>query len=138
MELTDKVINALYVEAMLLSDEARAYFDAFGRNDREAMTPLQRVSFSCESLKVTTRLMHVIAWLISHRALGIDSDASGLGAAAKSDPETVASLPAAARQLISTSEDLYARVERLDLQLRDGEPAPNAAHGLMSRLVRAF
>ena len=61
--VTTKLINALYIEAMVLADEARAYFDLHSRESRNQMTPLQRVGFSCESLKVTTRLMHVIAWL---------------------------------------------------------------------------
>src|SRR3546814_10232754 len=64
-----KLIDSLYVEAMLLADEARAYFDEGGRSDREALDPLARVAFSCESLKVTTRLMHVIAWLLTQRAV---------------------------------------------------------------------
>ncbi|WP_342454590.1 DUF1465 family protein [Sphingomonas sp. H160509] len=64
-----RLIDALYSEAMLLADEARTYFDEAGRVEREALDPLIRVSFSCESLKVTTRLMHVIAWLLTQRAV---------------------------------------------------------------------
>ena len=59
------LIDALYIEAMLLADEARSYFDEVGRAEREMLDPLVRVGFSCESLKVTTRLMHVIAWLLT-------------------------------------------------------------------------
>ena len=46
--VTAKVINALYIEAMVLADEARAYFDLHSRDSRNQMTPLQRVGFSCE------------------------------------------------------------------------------------------
>ena len=67
--LHHRMIDTHYVEAMLLADEARAYFDEEGRAEREALDPLIRVSFSCESLKVTTRLMHVIAWLLTQRAV---------------------------------------------------------------------
>ncbi|NWN13409.1 DUF1465 family protein, partial [Escherichia coli] len=63
------LIDTLYVEAMLLADEARAYFDELGRDEREALEALNRVAFSCESLKVTTRLMHIIAWLLTQRAV---------------------------------------------------------------------
>ncbi|MEI9850697.1 MAG: DUF1465 family protein [Sphingomonas sp.] len=38
---------------MLLADEARAYFDEIGRDERETLAALDRVAFSCESLKVT-------------------------------------------------------------------------------------
>ena len=63
------MIDTLYVEAMLLADEARGYFDQGARIEREALDPLGRVTFSCESLKVTTRLMHIIAWLLTQRAV---------------------------------------------------------------------
>ena len=54
---------------MLLADEARSYFEGRARVDRDALDPWMRVGFSCESLKVTTRLMHVIAWLLARRAV---------------------------------------------------------------------
>ena len=44
-------------------------FDGPGDKDRESLDVLMRVSFSCESLRVTTRLMHVIAWLLTRRAV---------------------------------------------------------------------
>ena len=58
--LQERLIDQLYVEAMVLADEARCYFDEGGRAERDALDPMIRVSFSCESLKVTTRLMHEI------------------------------------------------------------------------------
>src|SRR3546814_3979621 len=64
-----KLLDSLYVEAMVMADEARAYFDQQGDRDREEMDIMLRVSFSCESLKVTSRLMHVIAWLLTQRAV---------------------------------------------------------------------
>ena len=48
-----KMIDSLYVEAMVLADEARGYFDQGALVEREALDPLGRVTFSCESLKVT-------------------------------------------------------------------------------------
>src|SRR3546814_7296594 len=80
-----------------------------------------RVSFSCESLKVTSRLMHVIAWLLTQRAVhngelrwsDLANPRHHLGEAAASDTEVVGRFPFAARALISASEDLYARVARL-------------------------
>src|SRR5918996_5505148 len=68
-ELTPKLVDSLYVEAMVLADEARSYFDAAARDDRLDLPPVDRVGFSCESLKVTTRLMHVIALLLTQRAV---------------------------------------------------------------------
>jgi regulator of CtrA degradation len=139
MGLTHKVINSLYLEAMVLADEARAYFDQFGREARDGMTPLQRVSFSCESLKVTTRLMHIIAWLLGQRAGG---DSFGiqqpLGKAATSDREVLAGLPEDARVLIVASEELYVRTKRLESQMDRPIEADNPARALLAQIERSF
>lgn len=136
MELTEKVTATLYTEAMLLADEARAYFDQFGRAARADMTPLQRVSFSCESLKVTTRLMHAIAWLLSQRAG--EGMHSPLAAAARSEESVLGILPGEAQQLIRASEDLYARIQRLDRDIEKGKAGISPALQLRARLEKAF
>src|SRR5918997_749556 len=69
IRITARLIDALYTEAMLLADEARSYFDQAGRNDRDGLDPFAKVGFACESLKVTTRIMHIVAWLLTQRAL---------------------------------------------------------------------
>ena len=146
-QMTPKLIAALYTEAMLLADEARSYFDRLGREDREALDPLLRVSFSCESLKVTTRLMHVIAWLLTQRAVEAGeispvqarSPGRRLGDAAGSDPAQVARLPKSAGELVEASQELYARVRRLDDGAFEGaEPQASPARSLLSRLERSF
>src|SRR5258708_19408840 len=67
--ITSRLIDALYTEAMLLADEARSYFDDAGRDERSTLEPFARVGFACESLKVTTRIMHIVAWLLTQRAI---------------------------------------------------------------------
>ena len=144
--ITPKLIDSLYVEAMVLADEARSYFDRHGREDRMALDPLVRVGFSCESLKVTTRLMHVIAWLLTQRAVeaGELSDALArapsrrLGDAPESDENLLARLPETARALVRASHDLYARVNRLEEGSVSADPAASPARSLMSRLERSF
>jgi regulator of CtrA degradation len=144
--LTQRLIDSLYTESMLLADEARAYFDENGRDDREMLDPMLRVGFSCESLKVTTRLMHVIAWLLTQRAIetGELSPIQGrhpsrrVGHAAASDDTLVVRLPDDARGLIEASIDLYERVKRIDRGLVPGEAPQSPAHGLMRRLEAAF
>ncbi len=135
IHVTDKLVDALYTEAMLLADEARGYFDSVGRDDRAAMPPLERVTFSCESLKVTTRLMHVIAWLLARRN-GVDTP-HRLSAAAQSGDAELASLPQEARAIVTTSIELYERILRLEERL--GESAGESpVLGLQNRLLRAF
>ena len=145
-KLTPKLIDSLYVEAMVLADEARAYFDQHGRGDRMSLDPIVRVGFSCESLKVTTRLMHVIAWLLTQRAVEAGEISATqarkptrrLGEAVASDAELVPRLPDGAVRLIKASQDLYARVYRLDQGGTAPDPQPSPARSLMSRLERSF
>jgi regulator of CtrA degradation len=144
--LTPKLVDSLYMEAMLLADEARAYFDRNGKEDRMALDPLLRVGFSVESLKVTTRLMHVIAWLLTQRAVeaGELTVAQGrattrrLGEAPSSDEATVERLPDGAVHLVKASQELFARVSRLDEGSAAVEPQASPARSLMSRLERSL
>ncbi len=140
--ITPRLIDALYTEAMLLADEARAYFDEQGRDERQMLEPFARVGFACESLKVTTRIMHIVAWLLTQKAVETGEIRSiegrrperRLGHANDSDPLVIGQLPPAARRLVTSSADLYARVARLD----EGaiEPAQSPARALMGRLER--
>ncbi|HEX8573704.1 MAG TPA: DUF1465 family protein [Allosphingosinicella sp.] len=147
LPLTAKLIASLYTEAMLLADEARSYFDMSGRADRDSLPAIDRVGFSCESLKVTTRLMHVIAWLLTQRAVEAGElsrsqarrPARRLGEAPDSDEALLARLPSGALALVHSSRDLYARVKRLDEAGGLGpEPQASPARSLISRLERSL
>lgn len=141
-----RLIDALYTDAMVIADEARAYFDESGRRERELLGPMERVSFSCESLKVTTRLMHIIAWLLTQRAVDAGEMAPRdaldpsrrLGTPPHSDQAAVDALPLQARALIANSIDLYRRTARLD----ESQLAPLApespARSMLERLAVAF
>ena len=141
--ITPRLIESLYTEAMLLADEARAYFDEGGREERSSLPPFVRVGFACESLKVTTRIMHIVAWLLTQRAVesGEIKSVEGrrperrLGHANDSDPLVIEQLPETARKLVNASTDLYARIKRLDEGQLD-EPAASPARALMGRLER--
>jgi regulator of CtrA degradation len=145
-QLTPKLVDALYVEAMVLADEARSYFDTIGRDDRLSLDPIDRVGFSCESLKVTTRLMHVIAWLLTQRAVAageLSRDQAGdadrrLGEAPQTDRDLFQRLPTAAAELVRASEELYDRVGRIDSGHLSEEPAGSPARSLLSRLQRSL
>ena len=140
--LTPKLVDSLYVEAMVLADEARSYFDRV-RNERLELDPLVRVAFSCESLKVTTRLMHIVAWLLNQRAVEAGEIARAgareqrLSDAPVSDLASLSGFPAGAVQIIETSQDLYARVRRLD-EGSEAEPQASPARSLMSLLERSL
>lgn len=142
--MTARLVDSLYTEAMLLADEARAYFDETGRAEREALSPLERVTFSCESLKVTTRLMHVIAWLLTRKAIAAGeiredqrTDSRRLGHAAASEGDAVGQLPGGAVALIAASVDLYDRVAKIDRAMYDPTDL-SPALDLIRKIERAF
>jgi len=137
-----RLIDSMYVEAMVLADEARAYFDDGGRGERAALDPMARVVLSCESLKITTRLMHVIAWLLTQKAIDAgelsvemgDDPLRALPAAPTTDDDTVGSMPGGTQALIRSSIDLYRRVERME-RSRDAPPAASPARAMFERLA---
>lgn len=142
-----RLIDSLYTEAMLLADEARAYFDEMGRDDRDTLDAMTRVVFSCESLKVTTRLMHVIAWLLTQRAVDAGELPMGdaldpsrrLGAAPETDDAAFGAMPLAAQGLIAASQDIYRRVARIDSTQSEEAPVPvSPARTMLDRLAHAF
>ena len=144
--ITSRLIDSLYTEAMLLADEARSYFDDAGRDDRSTLEPFARVGFACESLRVTTRIMHIVAWLLTQRAIESGEipmrdgrrRESRLGHAQESDPAVVVQLPEAAQRLINASADLYARVQRIDEGTIEAEAPQSPARALMGRLERGL
>jgi len=146
VRITSRLIDSLYTEAMLLADETRSYFDDIGRDERAQLDPFARVGFACESLKVTTRIMHIVAWLLTQKAIesGEIPDRAGrrperrLGHAQDSDPLVVGQLPDAAQRLISASIDLYARIKRIDEGSIEADVPQSPARALMGRLERGL
>jgi regulator of CtrA degradation len=146
VRITSRLVDSLYTEAMLLADEARSYFDDAGRDERATLEPFARVGFACESLKVTTRIMHIVAWLLTQRA--IDSGEiplrdgrrpeRRLGHAQDSDEAVVDELPPMARKLINSSADLYARIKRIDDGNLETAVPQSPARALMGRLERGL
>lgn len=141
-----RLVDSLYVEAMVLADEARAYFDVVGRAERDSLEALSRVTFSCESLKVTTRLMHIIAWLLTQRAVAAGeltpgdalSPARRLGEAPETDATTLDAMPPQARAIIATSIELHRRVARLDDSLDVPIVDESPARRMLDRLSASF
>jgi regulator of CtrA degradation len=143
-QLTPKLIDALYTEAMVLADEARSYFDS--ERAREIAPADVAVAFSCESLKVTTRLMHVIAWLLNQKAIRAGEihandmmhELDELGYAPATDDWMVARMPEEARSLILASEDLYYRVQRIAAHMQTEAYELPEPHRMIEQIRRAF
>jgi regulator of CtrA degradation len=144
--LSDRVAEQLYTEALLLADETHAYYDTAGRTEREQLEPRARVLFACEALKATTRLMHVIAWLATRRAIAAGELPEGdpraperrLGETGVTDAQILGLMPTAARRLIMAGIDLHERVGRVAAGIEAPIASASPARALLQRLERAF
>lgn len=157
--LFSRLVESLYIEAMVMADEARSYFDREGTGAHGSLDTMSRLTFTCESLKVTTRLMHVIAWLLTQKAWQrgeIRKEVLGdskyrLGPASATEGSVLATMPEAARNLVEGSQSLYDRVARLQQRMLASvepaaaanpaalvEPVASPARGLLDRLEKAF
>lgn len=140
-----KIVESLYVDAMLLADEARSHFDP-ARNGASSLPCDVSVALSCESLKVTMRLMHCISWLLNQKAHlagelsreQLYSAGCALGISEPSDPATVALFPIEDQDIIRASERLYARIS--DIDARSHRPATRKpeVHRLREAIGAAF
>jgi regulator of CtrA degradation len=139
--LSRKVIEALMIEALLLNDEVRSYFEGRGRDDRFTLDPLGQVNHSAESVKATTRLMHISAWLMSRRSRAEqeveDSRAkpARLGRVAASADDLITLLPEEAMRLVRATLDLYDRVGRLDRQYAPFDASTQSLPQYMRRAI---
>ncbi|PZT90523.1 MAG: DUF1465 domain-containing protein [Citromicrobium sp.] len=142
--LTRQVVETLYADALMLSDEARAIFDLRRRDARPGeYADAELLALSVEGLRTTTRIMHVLAWLLNRRAwFSGELTQAQLDKVGKleqdrpSDPVNLAQLDPATRALIAESERLHARVARLDTAGPARREMPVQA--MHSRIVRAF
>jgi len=142
VNINPRIIEALYAEGLLLSDEVRAAFriSEFDSPDPE---DAGRIALSCEALRTTTRMMHAIAWLLNFRAFcrGEISEFQLRRHGRLSpdfpiaDPARLELLPVQTCVLIQSTERFYARLARLDTGWRGREPGlPPAIERLRERL----
>lgn len=141
--INPRIIEGLYCEALVLSDEVRAAFALTGRLEAAAANEDEAaVAFSCEALRATTRMMHAVAWLLNHRAFfaGELSEFQlrrhgKLADLAAADPHRLTLLDRQTRELIQATERFHARLKRLDSGWRERDAnAPSAIAALRERL----
>ena len=144
--INHEIIEDLYSEALLLADDARAVFDLrIGEKGDNASDSL-KIALSIEGLRTTTRVMHVLAWLLNQRAfLAGELSAAQLARhnelpeERSADPANLEALEPETRALIRESEDLHARVARLDREMRRAEQQAEApVQAMQDRLAQAF
>ncbi|NVD44970.1 DUF1465 family protein [Qipengyuania atrilutea] len=144
--LNRQIVDDLYSEALLLADEARAVFDMRGGSD-DALPATTKLALSVEGLKTTTRIMHVLAWLLNQRAFFAgDLTLKQLAAHGRlpkdraSDARQVELLPALTQHIVERTEQLHARVARLELRAASEPPQTQdgGVHAIQDKLRNAF
>ena len=144
--LNPRIVEGLYVEALLLADEVRARFElAQRRNVSANADDLTRVALSSEALRATTRTLHCLAWLLNHRAfyagevteLQLRLHCPLVVLVPASEPDNDPLLHPAMVEIVHTSEQFYDRIVRLEHAWRTKPVGPGAIYGLRDRLARA-
>lgn len=141
--LSRPIIEALYTEALVLADEVRAVFAAGVREPLATEDAFMRLALSTEGLKTTTRMMHVLAWLLNQRALfagELTENQVRLHGALPpdraSDETQLALLEPETRELIADTEKLHQRIARLDEAWRGHFEMTSPARAFQDRIGR--
>ncbi|WP_394730799.1 DUF1465 family protein [Altererythrobacter sp. GH1-8] len=143
--LSQPIIESLYTEALVLADEVRAVFAQGLGEERRAQDDLARLTFSSEGLKATTRMMHILAWLLNQRAyFSGELNSAQLrqhGALPEDQGSTEAEverLDPISRELVDETIRLHRRIFRLDSAWRSDFDAHPGVHAMHERLGRAI
>lgn len=143
--LSRPIIESLYTEALVLADEVRAVFALAHDSSASVGNDRMRLALSAEGLKTTTRMMHVLAWLLNQRAhfsgqmteenlrrhgrLPVDREPR---------EEDLALLEPATRELIMDTVHLHRRIARLDHAWSEGFETRPDVHLMQEKLGRAI
>ncbi|MGB3808508.1 MAG: DUF1465 family protein [Parvibaculum sp.] len=145
--MSSGLFERTYREGMQLVEDTSAYLDGPGREAARNLSRDASLAYAGESMRLTTRLMQVAAWLLVRKAV---HEGEITPEEAKSEKYRLATkeiarsprmagsavLPARLLELIEDSERLYARVERLDNQLRGRPGFYSAANPLAEQFTR--
>lgn len=129
-DTTTAFFDRTYDETLALLEEARFYIAEGAGTEAAALGPEARMRFARESMRITSRLSQVMAWLLAQKAvhageLGRDDVATGPYAldgqnvCEPAEPELSEGLPRRLCSLLDRSHALYTRVSRLDAMVRE-------------------
>ena len=144
------LFDRLYNEAMQMIRESANYLELEGVIERQRAPEKLAPIFACESMRLTTRLLQVTAWLLALRALKGGELTAGEYAARNyrlgsrevclGGPVRGAGLlPARLIELLAASRQIYERVSRLDeLLFNDAGQGANPVNAHLNRIEQAF
>ncbi|MFQ5775998.1 MAG: DUF1465 family protein [Kiloniellaceae bacterium] len=122
-----------FAEAVALACDARDYVTFQGPADLLKLSPTGRIAASCESMRLTSRVAQVIAWLLVQKAVHAGElereeaaqpryRLGGRNVCGQSEPVADEPLPERLAELLERSHRLYQRVARLDAMLEPERP----------------
>jgi regulator of CtrA degradation len=125
---TVHLLHKTYDETLALLVTARDYMSYAVPAARPDLEPGERLQVSCEAMRVTARLSHVMAWLLAQKAV----QAGEISAKAAAEVYRLSEddicllegggappgLPEGLKDLLEKSRALYVRVTRLDQLVR--------------------
>jgi regulator of CtrA degradation len=147
--------DQVFKDGMALVERTAAYLDGTGRKEAKALSAGLGVVYATESMRLTTRLLEIAAWLLVRRSLK-EGEISAEDARVKrrciklgtigrpSHVKGFAELPQTLRSLIEESFVLNDRIVHLDKALDVGtasaaaKAGSNVVHLQMHRLEQAF
>lgn len=145
--MSSGLFQRTYEEGMRLVEETSAYLDGPGRDASRNLSRDASLAYAGESMRLTTRLMQVAAWLLVRKAVheGEISHEESMAAKYRLASKEIARsarlsgnhvLPEPLIDLIMRSELLYARIERLDAGLRAEPEVVEASRPLAEQFDR--
>lgn len=145
--LSQESIAKTYGETLALAKRAQAWFAGRGSAARAAMSEAEQTAYAAETLRLSSRILHVMAWTMNRRAVAAgeisEEEAQepqrrlGGRTVCLGEPAApVALLPEPVREMYEESGRLYRRALRLQDMLDAGAPGRGAApvHALWRRL----
>lgn len=131
-------LDKVRTEAMGLLIEARNFAALTREQPRDPRNSVRRLMISGETMRLVSRLVSIMAWLMERKAVEPDET---LPFESAIDDETLMynpvcldnrhdddqALPPELRSLLKRSHSLYVRIARIDDMMRRGIPVPGSA-----------
>lgn len=148
--LNSELFRELFREGMALVEETASYLDGDGRIESRNLSRAATLSYSTESMRLTTRLMQIASWLLMQRAV---NEGEMSPEQARSEKNKVrldfqppvmsgplwSELPEALRSIIERTDRLHGRIVHMDKAIYTAaEPAANLVARDLDRLASAF
>lgn len=141
--LSRPIIEALYSETLVLADDVRAVFALGTKEPGTGESAMVRLALSTEGLKTTTRMMHLLAWLLNQRAYFsgemTENQVRNHGALPPDRPSDrlqLELLEPETRALIAETEALHQRIARLDQTWRQQFEMGSPVRAFQNRIDR--